>query len=410
MILTPAPNPDAASSRITELDALRGAAVIGIVWMSVYAFALPAQGYHNPMVWGPGLGEGSQGDRVIWAVSFVFIEDKFRTLFAMLFGAGCLILLERDGARSGARPRRAHLARMAVLFVIGAANWVLFASQDVLRVYALAGCALPLMTGLSARALFAICVGLIAVHVGAGLNLLGASVLDFYEGRRASDAYFYAESRYGAIPASVQFMLDQGREAWPARITRQAAQFPSSLITVAGYLPMTLAAMALGMGLWKNRMLAGEWRLFLLQRCAAICALAAIPALLCLAWWVANSGFAGPVVGMAGLVLSAPFDTLLGLGYATLAMAFFRSGGAVTQRLAMVGRLSLTNYLMTSVVLAAIFAGWGLGLFGAVSRTQSLALSFVPIVGMLLWSPLWFKRLGQGPAERLWRGAARVLS
>ena len=121
------------STRITELDALRGLAVIGIVWMNVYVFALPAQGYYNPTVWGPGLGQGSDLDRIVWIISFVFIEDKFRTLFAMLFGAGCLILLER----AKERPWRAHYARMAVLFIIGLGHAVLFASNDVLRSYAL---------------------------------------------------------------------------------------------------------------------------------------------------------------------------------------------------------------------------------------------------------------------------------
>ena len=42
--------------RITEVDALRGFAVIGIVWMNVYVFALPFQAYSNPIVWG---GEGA---------------------------------------------------------------------------------------------------------------------------------------------------------------------------------------------------------------------------------------------------------------------------------------------------------------------------------------------------------------
>ena len=80
--LTMAQRPN--SDRIIQLDALRGLAVLGIVWMNVYVFALPAQAYYNPVAW----GGDTLLDRLVWAVSFVFIEDKFRTLFAMLFGAG----------------------------------------------------------------------------------------------------------------------------------------------------------------------------------------------------------------------------------------------------------------------------------------------------------------------------------
>ncbi|OYU74769.1 MAG: hypothetical protein CFE45_34070, partial [Burkholderiales bacterium PBB5] len=34
----------------------------------------------------------------------------------------------------------------------------------------------------------------------------------------------------------------------------------------------------------------------------------------------------------------------------------------------------------------------------------------VPVAGMLLWSPLWVARFGQGPFERLWRAGTRALS
>ncbi|WP_156454515.1 DUF418 domain-containing protein, partial [Erythrobacter sp. CCH5-A1] len=84
--------------------------------------------------------------------------------------------------------------------------------------------------------------------------------------------------------------------------------------------------------------------------------------------------------------------------------------GAVTARLAAAGRLSLTNYLMTSVILSAIFASWGLGLFGEVTRWQAFALGLVPVAAMLLWSPLWLAKVGQGPFERLWRWLSRGLS
>ena len=75
--------------------------------------------------------------------------------------------------------------------------------------------------------------------------------------------------------------------------------------------------------------------------------------------------------------------------------------------LAATGRLSLTNYLLTSVVFALLFNSWGLGLYGTVSRGGAFALAFVPIVLMLIWSPLWLARFRQGPFEWLWRGIAR---
>jgi uncharacterized protein len=398
--------PSPLPGRILALDALRGIAVIGIVWMNVHAFALPGPAYYNPLSYG-AIGDS---DYRVWLASFVFIEDKFRTLFAMLFGAGCLILIERERAQAGGAPWRAHYARMAVLFAIGLVHATLLANNDVLRAYALAGLAIPLLAGFSARARVAVGVGLLVVHLSLGLTAFGGAMVEFYRGYQGSDALLFMERQFGHDPAAIAILLEQGRESLGERIIRRSLGIPSQTLTLIAALPLNLAAIALGMGLWRGGMLKGEWRTFHLQRLAALAALVAIPALLGLAGWLVSEGFPAALVGPVVLVISAPFDTLLGVSYAALAMAFLAKETVLTRTLAAVGRLSLTNYLMTSVVLAGIFAPWGLGLFGDVTRTQALALSLVPIAAMLAWSPPWTAQLGQGPFERLWRAGARALS
>lgn len=405
-MVTPASPPKSVGLRILALDALRGLAVIGIVVMNVHAFALPGPAYYNPLSY----GATGPVDYWVWLVSFVFIEDKFRTLFAMLFGAGCLILLERGGAIGQGNGWRAHYARMIVLLVIGLVHATLLASNDVLRAYALAGLAVPLLAGLSARALVATALGLVTVHLALGLTALGAPLVDFHVKHWGTDALLWAERQFGRDPAALAMLIEQGREGLGERIMRRSLGIPAQLMTVAASLPLNLAAIALGMGLWKAGMLKGEWRAFWLQRLAAGTALVALPALLGLAAWLVVQGFPAALVGPVALVLSAPFDMLLALSYAALAMAFVSRETRLSRTLAAAGRLSLSNYLMTSVILSAIFAPWGLGLFGEVTRWQALALGLVPIIAMLAWSPLWVARVGQGPFERLWRAGAKALS
>lgn len=397
---TPAPSD---SNRIAELDALRGLAVIGIVWMNIYVFALPSQAYYNPAI--DGVEQGPF-DRLLWAASFVFIEDKFRTLFAMLFGAGCIILLEKGGELRW----RGHFARMGVLFAIGVVHATLFASNDILRAYALAGCALPFIAHLSVRALVAISIGLVAVHIGGGIVIFGSAMYDWSQGRFGTDMMLIVERNFGNDPRAIQFALERGQESFDERVLRRLDGLGAQLRVIAGTVPINLAAMALGVALWKDRMLAAQWRTFQLQRLAAVCAVLSVPPLLWLAFWVSENGFPGVLVGPVSLVLSAPFDTALGIAYAALAMALFDKGGALTQRLAKVGRLALSNYVMTSVILAAVFASWGVGLFGHVSRAEAFALAFVPIAAMLVCSSLWTAQLGRGPLERVWRRLAKLFS
>ena len=398
--MTAPPPPE--TGRIVQLDALRGLAVLGIAWMNVLIFAMPSQGYYNPLAWG---GE-DPGNIFAWGASFVLVEDKFRTLFAMLFGAGCLILLERGGEH----PWRAHYARMAVLLVIGLAHSVLFASNDILRADAVAGMLLPFFARLSAKALIACAAGLVALHLGAGLVMIGGGLWDWFAGRLGSEAVLFAERNFGADPAAVQFMLEQGREGFCERVARRTQGLDGQLWAIAGSVPLNLAGIVLGMAFWRNGLLKGEWRTSSLQRLAARCALAAVPALLALVWWVAASGFPGVLAGAAALVISAPFDTLLGLAYAALAMALFAPSGALTRLLPAAGRMSLSNYILTSVILSALYASWGLGLFGSVSRVEALASTLLPAAVILLWSPLWLARFKQGPLEWLWRRSAGMLA
>ncbi|WP_017665037.1 DUF418 domain-containing protein [Porphyrobacter sp. AAP82] len=401
MIPPPPPAP-----RILALDALRGIAVIGIIGMNVLAFAMPGPAYYNPASFSPPVfGSTSPPDYWVWLASFVFIEDKFRTLFAMLFGAGCLILVER----SGPRPWRAHYARMAVLFAIGLVHATLLASNDVLRAYALAGLALPLLAGLSARALVTVALGLLGVHLFMGLALLGPSLASWLAGREGSELVLWAERQFGREPAAIAALLEQGREAFGARVVRRTLGIPAQMIALVAALPLNLSAIALGMGLWRGGMLKGAWRTFRLRRIAGLAALVALPGLLGLAGVLVSTGFPAALVGPVALLLSAPFDMALAVAYAALAMAFLGSGAAA-ERLAMAGRLSLTNYLMTSVILSAIFASWGLGLFGEVTRWQAFAIGLVPVAAMLAWSPVWVTKVGQGPFERLWRRLSHRLA
>jgi uncharacterized protein len=129
-----------------------------------------------------------------------------------------------------------------------------------------------------------------------------------------------------------------------------------------------------------------------------------------LAAWSVASGFDPIVTTANALVWSAPFDLLLGIGIAALAMAQFSGAWReypLTARLAATGRLALTNYLATSLIFALLFSGWGLGLFAKVDRGAALLLALIPIALMLIWSPAWLARFRQGPAEWLWRSLAQ---
>ncbi len=399
----------AATRRIPALDALRGVAVIGIAVMNVIAFAMPANAYLNPRVWG-----GTDAlETMLWALSFVFVEDKFRALFAMMFGAGVAILLGKHAAH----PLRSHYARMAVLLAIGLTHSVVLANNDVLRIYAVCGLLLPLAAQWPARRLLWAAGLLLAGQLAVSGWFAWGWLQYWYQHASGlpvdSAPMDLAERTYGGHPDTIAASLARGEEGFAERLARRMSDLMVQGRFVVASMPSALASMLLGMALWRSGLLAGEWQVPRALRLARTCALASVPVLLALAAWDLLSGFDAIVTAANALVLSAPFDIVLGVGYAALAMALF--GGAlkdhaITRRLAAVGRLALTNYLATSVIFAALFASWGLGLFGDVSRGGALLLALMPIIAMLLWSPAWLAHFRQGPAEWLWRSLASFRS
>ena len=73
------------------------------------------------------------------------------------------------------------------------------------------------------------------------------------------------------------------------------------------------------------------------------------------------------------------------------------------RRLAAVGRMAFTNYLMDTVLCTFIFYGWGLGFFGKVSRVEQFGIVLGIWAVQLIVSPLWLERFQFGPLEWMWR-------
>jgi len=276
--------PFAPGGRIPELDALRGLSVMGIVLMNVFSFAMPGAAYYNPRAWG---GEGPL-ELALWTASFVLVEDKFRNLFAMMFGAGVAVLLERT-----MRPRlRAHYARMAVLFAIGFVHALLLSNGDVLRLYAMCGLLLPLVARWPARRLWFAVAALVAVHMAVGGYV--AWGWTEYWWRFATEPgtdpapLAPAEAAFGAKPAAIERALAEGREGLGERIERRFVAPSGAFLAALAFLPVTLAAMLAGIALWRGGLLAAQWAPRRALRLAVPLALAHCPRLRCWPAWLGS--------------------------------------------------------------------------------------------------------------------------
>ena len=80
--LDQAPEPVKEKERIVAIDVLRGFAILCILPMNIQAFSMILDAYFNPMAYGDLHG----ANYWVWMLSHVLVDEKFMTIFAMLFG------------------------------------------------------------------------------------------------------------------------------------------------------------------------------------------------------------------------------------------------------------------------------------------------------------------------------------
>src|SRR5690606_35309443 len=132
--LEPPHTPDQRATRISSLDFIRGIAVVGILWANIIAYARPTVAYR----WQSVLYEPDWADNAVWLFQYVFVDGKLRGLFALLFGAGIVLFLERARAK-GATARWLQFRRLFWLALFGLAHYVLLYRGDILFHYAVLG-------------------------------------------------------------------------------------------------------------------------------------------------------------------------------------------------------------------------------------------------------------------------------
>ncbi len=399
---------DSTADRIVTLDVVRGVAVMGILAMNIVAFAMPFQAYMNPAAF----GSESAADYASWAFNFVLIDGKMRGLFSFLFGASMLLVIERAAA-SGRSGAAIHYRRMAWLLVFGLIHFYFIWFGDILAGYAMIGMIAYLFHRLSPKALVRWGVGLIVVQT----LLFGAMAL----------GTFYLQSLVAQPnpPADIlrEWQDVQGQLGVPtqAALAAKIGMFLGSYGPIAAYRladwsePFfsllffgweTLAYFLFGMALLKTGFLRGVWEPARYKRAAAIGFGIGIPIYAVLAFIIYWNGFSVPMLAGA-MAATVPFRPLMVIAIAALIILATRRGNALVARIAATGRAAFTNYLGTSILMTTLFYGYGVGLYGSMSRIELWIVVVAMWALMLTWSKPWLDRFSYGPLEWLWRSLSR---
>lgn len=398
------------NGRIVTLDLIRGVAVMGIFSVNVISFAMPQGAYLNPAAYG-----GAHGlNLAIWLLNFILVDNKFRSLFSILFGASMLLVVERaEAARRS--PAGVHYARMFWLLVFGLVHFYLIWSGDILTLYAVVGMAAyafrkaPVHRLVAAAIVFFLLDAAIMATLTQSYAAAEAAAAAPGAAARAVTAWQATASDLLPLPSD-QLVRDLAMFRGPyvgivhERLTVEALQ-PLSNLIVAG--PDTMGLMLLGMAGLRSGFLTGSWDRRLYRRIAWIGIVAGGLGEAALAGWTIHRAFSPTAIFADYMLVSSPFRLAMAAGYAALIILLGRHGGALVRRIAAAGRAAFTNYLGTSLVASTLFYGYGLGLYGRLDRFEAWLV--VPCVWLLIlaWSQPWLDRFRYGPFEWLWRSLAR---
>ena len=385
------------SERFYSMDLIRGIAVLGILMMNIATFANVNAFYMNPYVF----GEPSSANLTSWLINHFTADQKFYTIFSMLFGAG-IMLMAQKASNNGVAPGPIHYRRMGWLLVFGLIHGFFIWYGDILACYALMGMWVYLLA-LQTQA---------KTKLFIGSALIGLFILLMY------GFYFLFQFMPEADSVEMQksFFPDQSlineetlayQGDWFDNLAHRAQFYGMALVNMLFLVgPMRIAgAMLIGMALYQKGIITAEktksyyWKFVIVMGLIGI-------GLQWLDLYVLQTGnydfnslwlSFGSINSLAAVFIALAYIGLLCLWAKSDMMTWLR------RKFEAVGQMAFTNYIVQSIVCTTFFYGFGFGWFGELERYQLYYVVAAIYVAQLVWSELWLKKFYFGPLEWLWR-------
>lgn len=385
---TAPPAPVSERRRYEELDALRGFALFGVLLVNLRDFSLYSL---LPAAERAALPTAAL-DRVLEVLLAALVDIKSATLFAMLFGVGFALQMQRAAEDPAVGQR--YLRRLLLLVLIGVAHAWLLWWGDILRYYAVLGLLLlPLgRAGARVLALAGVAIALFALPLLRPLVVpLLPSLAPAAQASATALAAFSGPDAGAALVANLDYDLRMRLANWSLAFFVLGRLLIGAALGFAGVLQQP------------------QWHRAFWRRLLAVClplgaALTAFALLRDHGIAFADGWWKTPAARTLSATLRSASTLALALGYMALVVTAFETRmRPLLLPLIPVGRMALSNYLGQTFIGLAVFYGAGLGLGPRYGLVGTL-LGAVIIFALQIWlSRLWLRRFQFGPAEWLWR-------
>jgi uncharacterized protein len=376
--------PVSTKERISGIDILRGFALLGIVLVNSLGFNssfFDFGGFYN------NLPDDFQ--QTFYTIFISLTADKFIFLYSFLFGYGIYLQYAKfnkdNGNFSGFFSRR-----MLALLFFGIAHILFLWAGDILLLYSIAGFIILLLRKLSTKwqvilaLFFYFFIGIwltlgVWIHLPEAMTSTCTECLD-------KAKIVYANGDYVSC---LKLRLQE--------------YFAFRNINAFYYLPKIIGIALFGFIASKNNFHQKvatnklKWSIVLI--------IIAIVGTASYFGYEKIVNYESPFANAVYMIGYEFMNIFIAGSYllAIILIASFTTVAKFLKPIALMGCMSLTNYIMQSLLLSIIFYGWGFGLFGQTKVTTVVLIAVCIYIFQVAINIVWFRFYDQGPLEKLWR-------
>ena len=373
-------------ARIHAIDGIRGFSLFGILLANMLIFQYG--------LWGKDeihLFELSRVDQYTYTFTKIFIEGSFMPIFTFLFGYS-MIMMKNSLERKNLRVKWHLFRRMIMLIVIGLLHSIYFWEGDILFLYGAMGILLLMFVNRKPKTILIWGVSLFLLFgIGSffGEEELQQADMDFTDAYIEKTTEIYSSGTYAEIK-------DYRNNNEEDPLSKELGE--SKMVFLVLLTPLVIAPMFLfGMYAAKRKMF---FRPHKEKRFYWIGFILCLPVGLLLniiGYFYSDNNWA-----MGSAMIG---EILLAFGYIFLVALLYcrKSKFRILTYLESIGKLSLTNYIMQTVICTTIFYGYGFALFGRAGVTDGILLGIVVFALQIYFSTIYLNHFRYGPLEKITR-------
>lgn len=384
---------DLKSARIEIIDALRGFAIMSIMLLhNIEHFE-----YYNFPEFFPAWLKAI--DKVVWDTMFFLFGGKSYAIFALLFGFSYYIQNENQ-SKKGMDFRGRFFWRMLLLLFFGILNTA-FYQGDILTLYAFLGLFLIPVTNWSNKAVFITAVILILQPLEWARCIYYLINSDYIAPHNLSESYYESIGYYlknGSFIDYVVGNLTLGKVASLLWSWENGRFFQAPALFMFG--------MLLGR---KKLFITTETTIDFWKKVLRYSLILFIPLYFIKTYM--TEMISRPTLSNKLTIIFASWSNVAFMLVIVSTFILLYQKEAMNKwliKLIPFGKMSLTNYIMQSMIGAFIYYRYGLGLFEYTGASFCIIIGFCLFIIQLSFCKWWLKSHSYGPLEYLWHKATWI--